>query len=92
MVGVYWNRRQRQNLASRIQSFLDQICRDLGVGIWRKRKRLGLDDGQEGAARNKGVGLWASLKGWYTEFCTPYFATDYNEVTEEFLERNNLKE
>jgi dimethylaniline monooxygenase (N-oxide forming) len=75
-----------------VQSFLDQICRDLGVGIWRKRKRLGLDDGQEGAARNKGVGLWASLKGWYTEFCTPYFATDYNEVTEEFLERNNLKE
>ena len=59
-----------------VQSFLDVICRDLGVEVYRKRRSL------------KGKGLWEGMKGWVKEYCTPYFARDYETVLQEFLELN----
>ena len=67
-----------------VQSFLDVICGDLGVDVYRKRRKALEAMSREGM----GSGWWANVKAWFTEYCRPYFASDYNGALEEFLEVN----
>ena len=63
-----------------IQTFLDVLCRDLGIEVERKKK---------GGSRRTGLyGWWDAVKSEWTEVATPYIAADYQGVIEEFLTNN----
>jgi dimethylaniline monooxygenase (N-oxide forming) len=94
-----------------VQSFLDQLCRDLGVEVYRKRLQEQLINYPTYSSNEDKVAAstasWASIPermfrwmtNWYCgvkgyvrgnvrEYWTPYYASDYKGVVEEFLARN----
>ncbi|KAJ9612508.1 hypothetical protein H2200_004105 [Cladophialophora chaetospira] len=63
------------------RSYIDLLCYDLGVEVYRKRYRM--------RERNTGEeiqgGWWAGVKNWAREYFEPYLAGDYKGVVDEFL-------
>ena len=56
-----------------IQTFLDQLCGDMGVEVYRKIRKA------------RGKGWWEEWKGRVRERLQPYVGADYEGVVEEFL-------
>ncbi|KAI1608990.1 hypothetical protein EDD37DRAFT_697157 [Exophiala viscosa] len=60
------------------QSFFDVLCKDLGVEKWRKWRKW------------KGAKWWQKPKRFAQEWLTPYRASDYKGLVDEFLENRGL--
>ena len=71
------------------RSYLDVLCRDLGVEVQRKRYRMRERIG--GALPMEKTGWWGAMKNWFREYFEPYLAPDFKGVVEEFL-RNRESE
>ena len=85
--GLRGARAPQLNLEAR--SYIDLLCRDLGVEVQRKRTRMRERNG--GALPMEKTGLWGGVKNWFREYFEPYLAPDYKGIVEEFL-RNRAME
>ncbi|KIW26893.1 uncharacterized protein PV07_06686 [Cladophialophora immunda] len=65
------------------RSYIDMLCRDLGIEPQRKRYRMRERNG--GALPMEQTGWWDGVKNWFREYFEPYIAPDFKGAVEEFL-------
>lgn len=70
------------------RSFLDVLCRDLGIEVQRKRYRM--RERNSGMLLEEQIGWWTAVKDYFREYFYPYMADDFKGFVDEFL-RNREK-
>jgi hypothetical protein len=63
--------------------YIDLLCHDLGVEVYRKKYRMRERNG--GELPMEKVGFWAGFKDTLREWFEPYVAPDFKGVVQEFL-------
>ena len=71
------------------KSYMDLLCRDLGVEVERKRYRM--RERRGGELPMEKTSWWGKIKNWLREYSEPYVASDLKGIVDEFL-RNREKE